>query len=131
MDEMLRKKVEKVLDGENIGYAYVCKNDGSKREEYVFQMTPKNIANFIGSNVLGVRQMILTDLVDQMILDTCGNYINRCPNQELCMEILKHLIPIQMGEREAEDILMVTREEFDAYGQWEEEQVTMAEMSMM
>lgn len=47
------------------------------------------------------------------------------------MEILKHLIPIQMGEREAEDILMVTREEFDAYGQWEEEQVTMAEMSMM
>ena len=130
MDKTLREKVEKVIGDGTVGYAYVCKNEGNKREEYVFQMTPENIANFIGGNFIGVRQIILTDLMDRMILDTFGGFINRCPDQELCKEILKYLVPIQMGEVEAKEILMITRDEYDSYGRWEDEQVTHAEMSM-
>ena len=52
MDEKLREKVEKILDDEKMGFAYLYPNDGMPRQEYVFAMTPENMANFIGSHFL-------------------------------------------------------------------------------
>lgn len=42
-----------------------------------------------------------------------------------------NLAPIQMGEKEAGEILIVTREESDMYFAAEDEAVTMAECQMM
>jgi hypothetical protein len=51
-------------------------------------------------------KMILTDLADRLILNTFGEFINQCPNQKLLQEILKELIPMQMGEKEPDSILI-------------------------
>ena len=40
------ESVEKVMDGFRNGYAYLYPADGGNRQEYVFDMTPENIANF-------------------------------------------------------------------------------------
>ena len=71
--------------------------------------------------------MIITDMVDRLILDTYGGFINTWPDQKLCAEIIPYLAPKQMGEKEAGEILMVTREESDMYFAAEDQAVTMAE----
>lgn len=130
MDEKLREKVEKVIEEGNVGYAYFYPSDGSGLQEFVFSMKPENIANFLGSHYLDASKMILTDIADRLILDTFGGFINCCPDQKLCAEVVNRLAPIQMGDAEVSEFPMITRDEYDAYGQWEDEQVTMAEMSM-
>lgn len=54
-----------------------------------------------------------------------------CPDQKLCAEITPYLAPIQMGEKETGEILMVTKEESDMYFAAEDQAVTMAECQMM
>lgn len=78
------EKVEQAIDGFNVGYAYLYPNDDSARQEYVFDMTPENIANFLGSHQFDAEKIVLTDMLDRLILDTTGGFINNCPNQELC-----------------------------------------------
>lgn len=123
--------VEQVMDGYRVGYAYLYPVEGIDRQEYVFDMTPENIASFIGSHPHDAQKMVLTDMLDRLILDTAGGFINTCPNQELCKQILPILAPIQMGETEPEEFPIVTREVYDRYCQMEDELVTQAEMSMM
>ena len=53
--------------------------------------------------------MIITDMVDRLILDTYGGFINTCPDQKLCSEIIPYLAPIQMGEKGSREILMVNQ----------------------
>lgn len=131
MNKAEMELVEKIMEGNHVGYAYLYPSDGSPREEYVFDMTSENIANFIGKHPYDADKIILTDMFDSLILDTFGNFINNCPNQELLKEIKADLVPIQMGEREAEDFPMVKRDILNEYIQMEEEAVMQAEMEMM
>lgn len=131
MSKKEMEQVEKVMNGFHVGYAYLYPNDGGQRQEYVFDMTPENIANFIGSHQFDATKMILTDMLDRLILDTAGGFINNCPNQELCRQILPNLMVIQTGAVEASEFPMVTRELFDEYCDMEEEDVMRAEISML
>ena len=130
MDEKLREKVEKIMEDGNVGYAYLYLNNSVLGEGFVFSMTPENIANFLGSHFLEARKMILTDLSDRLILDTYGGFVDHCQDKELLVKILDTLVPIQRGMEKAQEFPIVTRDEYDEYGRWEDEQVTMAEMSM-
>lgn len=131
MAEKEKSMVEKILDTERAGYAYFYPSDGGNRQEFFISTTPENIANFLGSHFYDAEKMIITDMVDRLILDTYGGFINTCPDQKLCAEIIPYLAPIQMGEKEAGEILMVTREESDMYFAAEDQAVTMAECQMM
>ena len=65
--------VEKEIPGrEHAGYAYIYPLDGGARQEYVLEMTPENIANFIGAHQYDAEKIILTDMLDNLILDTAG-----------------------------------------------------------
>lgn len=123
--------IEKILDGNQVGYAYLYPSDGSERLEYVFDMTAENMANFIGQHQLSIKKMVLTDMCDRLMLDTAGGFLNNCPNQELCKKLLSLLPPIQMGEKEVEEFPIVAREIFDEYCQLEDQVVTAAEISML
>ena len=101
--------VEQLLKKDNLGLAYLYPSSREPRKEFMFEMTAENIANFIGSHFYDAKKIILTDMVDRLILDTTGGFIDRCPNQLLCAEIVSFLAPIQMGEYEAEDFLMSDR----------------------
>ena len=107
--EKERSMVEKILDTERAGYAYFYPSDGGNRQEFFISTTPENMANFLGSHFYDAEKRIITDMVDRLILDTYGGFINTCPDQKLCAEIIPYLAPIQMGEKEAGEILMVTR----------------------
>jgi len=131
MAEKEKSMVEKILDTERAGYAYFYPSDGGNRQEFFISTTPENMANFLGSHFYDAEKMIITDMVDRLILDTSGGFINTCPDQKLCAEIIPYLAPIQMGEKEAGEILMVTREESDMYFAAEDQAVTMAECQMM
>lgn len=130
MNEELRARAEKIMEAGNVGYAYLTLTDGSPRQRFTFNMTPKNIANFIGKHFYDARQMILTDIGDQLIVDTFGGFLNRCPNPRLCMEIKKYLIPIQQGDVAAEDFPMLTEEELEAYNQSKNEEEFLVLISM-
>ena len=92
--------VEKEIPGrEHAGYAYIYPLDGGARQEYVLEMTPENIANFIGAHQYDAEKIILTDMLDNLILDTAGGFIMNCPDQILCGRVLPLLAPIQMGRR--------------------------------
>lgn len=123
--------IEKMLDGNQVGYAYLYPLNSGERQEYVFDMTPENIANFIGSHQSGARKMVLTDMCDRLILDTEGGFVNNCPNQELCRSIIPLLSPIQMGEKAVEAFPIVTRKTYDEFCFLEDQAVTAAEISML
>ena len=107
MAEKEKSMVEKILDTERAGYAYFYPRGGGNRQEFFISTTPENMANFLGSHFYDAEKMIITDMVDRLILDTYGGFINTCPDQKLCSEIIPYLAPIQMGEKEAGEILMV------------------------
>lgn len=108
--------VEKEIPGrEHAGYAYIYPLDGGARQEYVLEMTPENIANFIGAHQYDAEKIILTDMLDNLILDTAGGFIMNCPDQILCGRVLPLLAPIQMGRRRAKEIPVVSRAAFEAY----------------
>lgn len=130
MDKKTIDMMEKIMDTERMGYAYVYPSDGSAREEYLIATTPENMANFVGSRFLSAQKMVITDIADRLILDTCGGFIDTCPDQKLCMEINSHLAPIQTGEKEAGAILQLDRKQADAYFAAEDRAVTMAEYGM-
>lgn len=123
--------IDRIQDSGRVGYAYFYPRDGGNLQEFYISTTPENLANFLGSHYLDAEKMVVTDTADQLILDTIGGFVNNCPDQNLCREIIPYLAPIQMGEKDAEEILMVTRDKADAYFFAEDQAVTMAEYGMM
>lgn len=123
--------VEKILGSERVGYAYLYPYEEGCRREFFISTTPENIAKFIGGRMYDAEKIIITDICDRLILDTLGGFINNCPNQDLCQEIITHLAPIQIGEEKAGEILMVAREEADLYFAAEDEAVSIAECQML
>jgi hypothetical protein len=122
--EMKKEDTEmmlRIFETERAGYAYLYPSDGGERKEDYISTTAENIANYI----------VITDMCDRLILDTCGYFINSCPNQEFCKEIHPFLIPIQMGEKDAGEVLSVSRDVSEQYFREEDEAATMAEIGMM
>lgn len=125
-----REMMEKIVATEKVGYAYLYLQEGEGGEEFYLSTTAENMANFVGSHIYDAEKIIITDVCDLLILDTIGGYLNNCPDQKLCGEVIAFLTPIQMGEKEAEEVLRVRREIADAYFNREEEQAIWAEMKI-
>lgn len=130
MNQKEKQMVEQIMDAEAIGYAYLYPVDGEARKEYLIATTPENLANFVGSHFKDAQQMVITDMMDRLILDTTGGFLNQCPNQDFRQELLQSLVPIQMGVTEPGNILAVDRNIADEYFMEEDQMVTMAELSM-
>ena len=76
-------------------------------------------------------KIVLTDQVDRLILNTFGEFINQCPDQAFLQEVLKELIPMQVGEKEPSAILTASEDEFTKLLYEEDQQVTEAELRML
>ena len=130
MDEKDQKIIEdEILGKAHAGYAYIYPLIGG-RQEYVFDMTPEHIANFLGAHQFDAEKIVLTDMLDRLILNTIGGFIDQCPDQDLCRRIVPLLAPIQMGEAEAKEIPVVTMDSFNEYCNYEDETTAMAEYGM-
>lgn len=111
---MSKDQMLELLHSGNMVYDHVYRGD--QETEYLFQNTPENIANFIGSRPT-VDQIILTDVMDWPILSTIGYFIDKCPDQDLLAEIKRTLVPIQTGQAEVQPFFCPTIEEVEDY--WE------------
>ena len=107
-----KEKMEKLLEGRTLVRGYVYR--GVKREEYWFEKTPENIAAFI-ARFPCADKIILTDLMDCMILDTVGWFIDTCPDIVLLEQVKRSLIPVQMGEEEPDDLFYPSIDQVEAY----------------
>ena len=58
-------------------------------------------ANFLGSRP-DASGIIVTDTRDGLIVNTVGNFIDKCPDEVLLEKIKERLVPIQTGEAEAQ-----------------------------
>jgi len=126
-----REMMEKIMDTERVGYAYFYPRESEGCEVYYISTTPENLANFIGSHFHDANRMTITDIVDRLILTTFGGFIADCPDQNLCLEIIPHLAPIQMGEKEAGEVLAIERTIANEYFVEEERMATQAEYQSM
>lgn len=121
----MKQKEQTIIENEILGrkytgYAYIYPLDGGVRQEYVMEMTSKNIANFIGAHQYDVEKIILTNMLDRFIMDTAGGLIMSCPDQVLCGRVMSLLAPIQMGRRRAKEIPVVSRVAFEMYAPQED-----------
>lgn len=104
------KSVSELLNSLNVAYGYAT--EGGQRTRYMFYNTPENIANFIGSH-LQASDIIVTDILDRLILNTIGCFIDRCPDKLLLEKVKEILIPIQTGQEKAKPFLCPTMDEVE------------------
>lgn len=91
----LEEKFDYFIPLRDVVYAAVYRD--SSCMEYRFLDTPRNIANFIGSHS-AADQIVLTDTLDRLVLDTRGYFIHTCPDQETLAKVMHFLLPIQRAE---------------------------------
>lgn len=109
---MINEALSELLGKENLVRGYVYPYEGC-RSEYLFEHSPSNIACFIMQHP-DAREIILTDVLDKKILNTIGYFIDRCPDQKLLPQIMEHLLPMQMGDKEPQEFPVATAEEAEA-----------------
>ena len=122
--------IQRIMDTDTMGYASVYDSGSGKREEYLVALTPENLASLIGGKGGEARQITVTDVLDRLVADSRMGTLDSCPDQRLCRKINQFLAPIQRGEKEAGEILAVSREAADEYFAVEEEAATLAECRM-
>lgn len=110
---MTNKEIGEMFNRHNLVRGYVFPYEGY-RSEYWFEESPSNIANFIMQH-RDAREIILTDTMDRKILNTIGEFIDHCPDQELLQQILPHLIPMQEGKAQPQEFLVATDAQVEAY----------------
>lgn len=126
-----REMMRKIMDTGRVGYAYFYPGEREGCEVFYIATTPENIANFLGSHFYDANRMVITDIVDRLILATFGGFIADCPEQKLCKEVIPYLTPIQMGEKEAGEVLAIDRDIANEYFAEEERMATLAEYQSM
>ncbi|WP_243125890.1 MULTISPECIES: antirestriction protein ArdA [unclassified Eubacterium (in: firmicutes)] len=84
-------------------YGYVYDDNGMHGGKIEFEGTPENMAHFIMHNKM--HPVVITDMVDQFIVSsTMGGFLDRVAYPALREEIIKEILPIQMGDKEAIDV---------------------------
>lgn len=121
--------LQRIMDIDTMGYACIYDSSG-KREEYLIALTAENLANLIGGKGGEARQISVTDVLDRLMVDSRMETLGSCLAQRLCRKINQFLAPIQRGEKEAGEILAVSREAADEYFAAEEEAAILAECRM-
>ena len=66
-----KNMVERIMDTETMGYAYEYPYGGGARKEYMLALTPENLANFIGARGYDAKKIVITDVLDRLIVNTC------------------------------------------------------------
>ncbi|MCI9142044.1 MAG: hypothetical protein HFH87_05390, partial [Lachnospiraceae bacterium] len=59
--------VEKIMDTDTMGYAYVYPRGNGEREEYLVALTAENLANLIGGKGIDAQKIIVTDVLDRLV----------------------------------------------------------------
>ncbi len=124
--------VERIMDTETMGYAYEYPYGGGRQKRIYVGTDPRRTWQILSVREdMMLKKIVITDVLDRLIVNTCMGMLDVCPDQKLCGRIIEYLAPIQLGEKEAGEILAVERNVADEYFAMEDEAVTMAECQML
>ena len=123
--------MDKILDSEMVGYAYINPRGGGNRQRFFISTTPENMANFLGSHMAGADKLTITDMCDRPILEAADGVITNSKSPDLRRKVNVCLAAIQKGTRQAGEVLEVSRREADLYFLAEDQAVTEAECRMI
>lgn len=100
--EMFDEEVQSATLPQNVLRGYVYGYDDSV-QSYWFENSADNMAKFIMLNG-DANKIIITDPLDQFVLSTMGNFLDRCADMETRNEVVNSLVPMQMGGTEGASI---------------------------
>lgn len=81
-----KNMVERIMDTETMGYAYEYPYGGGARKEYMLALTPENLANFIGARGYDAKKIVITDVLDRLIVNTCMGMLGCLSGPEIMWE---------------------------------------------
>lgn len=111
-DEIKKMHELEAQQPNNKVYGYVYDDNGMHGGKIPFEGTPENMAHFIMHNKM--HPVVITDMMDQFIVSsTMGGFLDRVAYPALREEILKEILPIQMGDKEALDVASQDAERMD------------------
>ena len=111
-DEIKKMHELEAQQPNNKVYGYVYDDNGMHGGKIPFEGTPENMAHFIMHNKM--HPVVITDMMDQFIVSsTMGGFLDRVAYPALREEILKEILPIQMGDKEAMDVAGQDAERMD------------------
>lgn len=93
------------------GYIY---NKEGKYIEVKLCNTIENIANFI-ARCSSSSRVVVTDAFDQFMVSSLGNFLDQVYSPEYREELLKSLLPKQLGSSDAEDVKFIFDEDDESY----------------
>ena len=131
MTEETVKMMKDIMDTEQVGYAYVYPFHDSARQEYYISTRPDHLADFIAEKGWEASKILVTDIVDRPVVSTRMCYLDQCMLGEAQrQELLEHLLPLQMKEKEPGTLLAVERSAVEEYFSLEEQGAGMAEYGL-
>ena len=86
--------------------SYLCYNisaGGYHGKPVRIESTDENLCAFVARIKLNERYVI-TDLSDNFVLDTIGNFFDRCMDKDLLQRLVPIITPMQMGEVEVPNV---------------------------
>lgn len=89
--------VAQVMDGWHVGFVYLYSVNGGKRQEFVFDLLPENIASFIFRNQFEASRIEVTDMQGRMLLSIDSNGGEGNEDRELCGRVANSLQAILDG----------------------------------
>lgn len=107
------EEMEQIAESSTLHCGYVY--HGSQREEYVFDILPiENLASFI-MNHRDADRMVITDTMDELLLDTIGEFVDTCSDKEFLQRLKEVLIPMQLDLAQPQYFPCATMDEFNDY----------------
>ena len=94
-------------------------------------LTPENLANFIGARGYDAKKIVITDVLDRLIVNTCMGMLDVCRTRNYVGELLSIWRRSSWERRRLEIFGGGTQCVADEYFAMEDEAVTMAECQML
>lgn len=123
--------IEKIMDSENMGYAYLYPADGSETKSYLVSTQPRSIAAFVNCYKQADMRIVITDMAERSIIEVYGAKIEKCADSKLESAIADSLSLGGHCENQRERIPAVPKEAADQYFFEEDQAVTVMEAGML
>ena len=91
LTEEERKQLFQAIPGFDAGFLEVFPVDRYHSQQYILDLTVENIAGILRSWKGQSRKIIMTDMMDRVILETEGDNIIRCSNEEMTRQYIDYM----------------------------------------
>ena len=123
--------IEKIMDSENMGYAYLYPADGGEMKSYLVSTRPRSIAAFINCYKQKNMRIVITDMAERPMIEVRGAKIEKCADSKLKNVLADILSSGRHCEKQREEALAVPKDAADQYFFEEDQAVAVMEAGML